>query len=660
MLFSVRNLNNNSGSLVKDTKDINFKGLNAGKISHLSLIEGLSKPKKGLDELYYTIYKKIPPDFIKSTPSGDFYTKSNSILDTLTFPFVKLPKEAANFFTDKFNLKKSEKLIAYNNAKEKEAYERAMRGLLQNGDKFIDEFSNDPECNKKVVEKFYGLFDNNLAPDKAHYNTAHERTIVKVVSGGTAALIMGNDFYNKAILNGKTEKEAKKSAKKKRTQELLESGQEALSQYFMLSALSGFVNNSPLAAPVINTLLSLLFRITSRLSTGRPLKRIKPDKNSQMADFVSMKEFMDSAKEGKNIEAKKTIDKKNKKHLLCAKNILFACLASTVLGFSIKGIKSTKAFSSFLNLESIKKLKDKYRKMTVGEVWVDKNEAFGFLKALGPEFSDYKNFYSELFKKAFCDKNLVKDGKILLGEYEKTAAIPLFKVKASIRELLQVPLAPFKLITEFASYPYKAVHKILEGLKIVKKPSEIKYKNDYNILNTYMAYKEKLKANNNKIDENFVKEFSCYLEKNRISALNKETKSSLNNAAIGKTTQLLGTFASLYFAMCDDYNETLKQTNDTEKANKDARLRGLNKIIRMTTQIVFLKLNDIFKIPYAKSLLGAGLITAVCTVLTDSVSRVLSGMPFRKMDKAQLEQYNNSKKEGPLKNYYNLLDKLTD
>ena len=71
-------------------------------------------------------------------------------------------------------------------------------------------------------------------------------------------------------------------------------------------------------------------------------------------------------------------------------------------------------------------------------------------------------------------------------------------------------------------------------------------------------------------------------------------------------------------------------------------------------------INDIFKIPYAKSILGAGAITAVGTILTDSISRTLSGMPFRKMSKEELEKYQKDHKEGALGAYYRALDKLTD
>ena len=210
-------------------------------------------------------------------------------------------------------------------------------------------------------------------------------------------------------------------------------------------------------------------------------------------------------------------------------------------------------------------------------------------------------------------------------------------------------------------YPYKAVHKILEGLKVVKKPEKIELKNDYHILNTYLDFKEQLAKFGGTINDDFLEFYKNHIQKNRISALNKETQSSVNkNAAIGKTTQLMGTFGSLYFAMTDEFNNTAKQTGNKHKAQKDARLRGINKIIRIATQIVIMNINNIFKIPYAQSILGAGVITAICTILTDSISRTLSGMPYRKMNKEELEKYYKEHKEGKLKGYYDMLDKLTE
>ena len=621
------------------------------------------------------------------------YLKANSLLDTLKYPFVDLPRDFLTFISKKFNIKSlqdSNLLQNYAKAQQDKSYQRALRGLIKNGDNFIAQFAKEKginaselekflcknECNPQfkelcdsVVKKFYKLFDENLAKDKAHYHTPHERTIVRLVSGFTAAIMLGNDFYNKSIMNGVSEDEAIKSASTKRKQEILATVQEALSQYFLLGAFASFSNNSQLGAPLLNTTLGILFHITSRLSTKRPLTRIDVPEKPQNQSQLTINKFIDNIKKGNEPTLTNSNNnqekEENKKHLLSLKNILLATLASIGVGFAFKGIKSTKTFNNLkdtiLNLDIVKELSKKYHNFTVGEVWIDKNEADEFCKTFLDinKMGSYKH-YKEIFNNAFKTSNNSQTQKILLGEYEKMSKIPFTNIQMSRKELLQIPLMPAKFVTELLSYPYKAVHKILEGLKVVKKPEKIELKNDYHILNTYLDFKEQLSKFGGTINDDFLEFYKNHIEQNRISALNKETQSSVKNAAIGKTTQLMGTFGSLYFAMTDEFNNTAKQTGNKHKAEKDARLRGINKVIRIATQIVIMNINNIFKIPYAQSILGAGVITAICTILTDSISRTLSGMPYRKMNKEELEKYYKEHKEGKLKGYYDMLDKLTE
>lgn len=698
MQLKARNYNLNSFAARKD--NVNFTGLNTGKIAHLGATQAISKCH--LDDTFETLSRKVGADFIQNIGGENVFKKANSFADTLKYPFIKLPKEILSSIADKFNIKSlqnSKLLTDFKKAGQDEAYQRAMRGLLQNSDNFINMVAKENGLNPADVEKFickngcnpvfqdicddvtkkfYELFDSNLAKDKAHYHTPHERTVVRMVSGVTAAIMLGNDFYNKSIMNGMSDKEANEAKNQKRKQEIIATSEEAISQYFMLGAFSGFANNSKLGAPILNTALGILFHISSRLTTGTPLTRIKLEDKAP-SKFVSMNDFVKSAKENKSGElVEETADKKpekEKKHILTLKNILLATAASIGVGFALEGLKNTKAFDklkqSVLNLKPVKTARDKFRASTVGEVWVSRDEVKSFTQEILPScgFAKMGSYYKKELLEAFSNPKLVKqfknpDGtvveKILLGEYEKMTTIPFTKIQMSKRELMQVPLMPFKFVTELASYPYKAAHKILEDLKVVEKPKEFKLKNDYHILNTYIDFKEQLAKHGGEVNDEFIEFFKKHTEANRISALNKETQSGVKNAAIGKTTQLLGTFGSLYFAMTDDYNRTAKQTGDKQKAAKDARLRGVNKIIRIATQIVVMGINDIFKIPYAKSIMGAGAITAACTVMTDSISRTLSGMPFKKMNKEELEQYNKNKKEGILKGYYNALDKLTD
>ena len=662
-----------------------------GKVIHLPSTKAISECR--LDDIFNRLNNKTGSNFIQIINDETRYLKANSLLDTFKYPIVDLPRDFLTFISKKFNIKSLENLDllqSYAKAQQNKSYQRAMRGLIKNGDNFIAQFAKERgikatevekflcrnECNPQfkelcdsVVKKFYKLFDDNLAKDKAHYNTPHERAVVRIVSGFTAAIMLGNDFYNKSIMNGVSEDEAIKSASTKRKQEILATVQEALSQYFLLGAFTSFSNNSQLGAPLLNTALGILFHITSRVSTGRPLKRIDVPEKSQNQIQLKINDFISNIKEGSNPSlstgSKSAEQGENKEHLLSLKNIMLATLASIGIGFAFKGAKSTKIFNNLkntiLNLDFTKELSKKYRDFTVGEVWVDKNDAAEFCNLFGSiGFKNAKIYYTELFNDAFKNSDNTQAQKILLGEYEKMSKIPFTNIQMSRKELLQIPLMPAKFVTELLSYPYKAVHKILEGLKVVKKPDKIELKNDYHVLNTYIDFKEQLSKFGGIINDDFLEFYKNHIQKNRISALNKETQSSVKNAAIGKTTQLMGTFGSLYFAMTDEFNNTASQTGDKQKAEKDARLRGVNKIIRIATQIVIMNINNIFKIPYAQSILGAGAITAVCTILTDSISRTLSGMPYRKMDKEELEKYYKEHKEGKLKGYYDMLDKLTD
>lgn len=682
----LNNSNINTHTLSENHRsNLSFKGLKTGNIKHLKAIQTISDCH--LRDIYSKLKNNIGSDFIQ----GNTFKKANSLVDTLKYPFTKMPLEILNFFSEKFNIQglhNSKLLTDFRKSCENEQFERAFRGLLQNGDAFIDNVAKDKKLNPSDIEKllcdgrgrnrcgkfhefcsditdkFYADFDENLTPGKAKYNTTHERTIVRIVSGLIATLMLGNDFYNKSIRNGKSEAEAIEEANSKQKQELIENGQEALSQYLMFGAFSSFTNNSTFGAPILNTILSTVFRITSRLSSKRPLTRMKAPEQKTI-NILSMNNFMDSVKNKKPVEFEevKTGNKKtkdNKKHLLSFKNIVLVCLASIGAGFALRGFKNTKAFenikNSIMNFKPIKTVADKFKKATVGELIVDEKELEKFENTLRYKHKDMKMYYYSKVKELSQ-----KDGKYLIGEYEKFVKIPFINIEISKKELYTLPLAPFKIIKEIVTYPYKLVSAALEGLMIIKKSKPKKLKNEANLVNTFLDFRKQAEKFGGNIEsDDFLDHYQKRIEKNWLSSLNRETKSNVDNCNIGKLVALLGLFSSIYFATTDDYNSTLIQTGDVDKANKDARLRGINKIIRTSVQCVFLGLNNLFKISYGNSLIGAGVITAGVTLITDNISRILSGMPSKKMNKEELEQYNKSKKEGILKWYYNALDKLTD
>ena len=145
----------------------------------------------------------------------------------------------------------------------------------------------------------------------------------------------------------------------------------------------------------------------------------------------------------------------------------------------------------------------------------------------------------------------------------------------------------------------------------------------------------------------------------RLLSNNNTTSSSCNNSQIAVLAQTFGTLTGMWFNMNDEFNSSVRNGSTKKEAEKDARLRGINKFFRMTVQIIISgTLNDIFHKQYNNSLLKAAGIVAASTVLTDAASRALTGMPAKKMTKEELEEYQKNHKEGVMSGYYKLIDKL--
>ena len=153
--------------------------------------------------------------------------------------------------------------------------------------------------------------------------------------------------------------------------------------------------------------------------------------------------------------------------------------------------------------------------------------------------------------------------------------------------------------------------------------------------------------------------FGKYVKEMRILSNNNVTSSSTDNSKIAVLAQTLGTLTGMWFNMNDEYNSSIRNGSTKSEAQKDARLRGINKFFRMTVQVIISgSLNSLFFKQYNNSIGKAGAIVAVSTILTDMTSRFLSGMPNKKMTKEELENYQKEHKESTLAWYYKMIDKL--
>lgn len=666
--------------------NVNFKGKTPPTVDDLKNVADIVDANfNGAVSKLTSKIQECVPDMVEDSNNRLLLKNSkrySNLAESVKAPFTTIPKKMLDnlaqrahkafpnnkFFQDMNNLKF---LIKFRKEQEAKLYERAVRGIYEYGCEFLDDAAKEViaagdtkviSTGEEVAKKFYGKFDEQFSPTSSKYNTREERAGVRLISSAIAAVALGQDFFNKAKRDGASDAEANGEAKIKIKQEMLAGVGEAYSQFAILGGFPKFINNSQFGAPIISAGLGLLFNITSRLQTNRPLVRVKPPAKilencpSNVEDFVK---FV-GAKNSADKTGKQKNKKPAKKPLLSLKNILLACGATVAAGLTLK--YSHKAFSktpigkSFDNF--LQTISDEFRGATVEKFCVDKNETADFLDAIKKTGNiSARDYYGKVISSS---KHAADGSKKYLGEYDKT--IKLMGLELSKAELLRTLISPFRLVKEIVSYPYKGVCKILEqaGFKdfVEKKPKELDNPNDIvNIFRDFQKQKAKFKGS----EEEFIKFYKEHLSKNALQAMDKTGNSKISNGKIGKITQLLGTITSLYFATTDDYNRTITRTGNKEKAGKDARQRGINKAFRIVSQIILIDMfNGVFKVSYAKSLLGALGISAACTVVTESLSRFLSGMPNKKMNAKELQEFEENKKKGVSGGYYKMIDKLSD
>lgn len=154
-----------------------------------------------------------------------------------------------------------------------------------------------------VTDKFNENLNKAMADDVANYDTKKERFATRLISGFTAALFLGSDFYNKSIQKGKTNEEAKKEQHIKQGQEIKENVCEAITQFAVFACFSKAVNKSVWAPAIIGACIGLVSRVVSRLTSGMRITRMEvPENNNSKKSQISMNEFVKSAKKGNTEE----------------------------------------------------------------------------------------------------------------------------------------------------------------------------------------------------------------------------------------------------------------------------------------------------------------------------------------------------------------------
>lgn len=633
--------------------------------------------------------KNKNPDLIK-TINGVEYVPDDTLLRRFTSSlkcFFGMPLDVLDSIAKKFpNLKlnNAEFLQKYRDSVQLEDNIRALQGLQKNGSKFAKEYMDAKglteyptgNCGKycksicdPVTNKFVEQLNNTMADKVANYDTKKERFATRLISGFTAALFLGNDFYNKSIQKGKTKEEAKKEQHIKQGQEIKENICEAITQFAVFACFSKIVNKSAWAPAIIGAAIGLVSRVVSRLSSGMRITRMDvPENNNSKKQLLSMNDFVESAKAGNAEELLKRkcenneigkAEGKKKKPVLSAKNILLFCAASIMGGYALRfGKNHTKIGQSIADM--MKSRAEKLKPEIIEEISTTPDKLMKLADVL---YENGNDKFGDNIRRIIS--NIDESGNISLGTDFKTKKL-FGKIEVKVKDLKALKTAPFRFVKELVSYPYKIANKLEEAIrnsKIVKNggtiPEKTKLTEDiYGIQNLYKRFLE-FEEKSNGDEAKLIKDFGEYVNKMILKANNEVTSSKGDNSKIAVMAQTLGTLTGMWFNMNDEFNSSVRNGSTKEEAEKDARLRGINKFFRMTIQVIISgSLNDIFKKQYNNSIASSAAVVAASTVLTDMASRVLSGMPSKKMTKEELEQYQKDHKEGAMSWYYKMIDKL--
>ncbi|GBF23006.1 hypothetical protein tpqmel_0410 [Candidatus Gastranaerophilus sp. (ex Termes propinquus)] len=597
-----------------------------------------------------------------------------------------------NLFKKYFNLKHVQNHISRHNLKNDLG---ALRGIYDSGQKIVEKTKGLSgkacDCGKNgkvcdsIADNLNKALNEALAWGKPKYATQDERFMVRLVTGFTAAMFMGKDFMNKALMLGKSEKEAKKDKNHKIKQEVVANTGEAISQFCFLATFPMFANKNKLAGPVIGAGIAFAFNIISRLATGMPLKRnkapLKPlaglDVPKGVEDFANKVKTNTFEKGHKRSLDEPDLTKK--KSILSPKNILLACTALTAVGFGLrwgkfklgeseKFQKLVKQFDSSWLGEKIALAKSKQ----VEKIYTNLDEVDKLIATLD------KVGEGQLGKSitAKLDGQLqgAASKEILVGTRRTILKGPMETRRAELNKLF---FAIPDFVKNVLTFPYKKTVEVLEGLsewkkteKIMKKTGiadflrktgQVKLTDDsYGVKNIFLRFQE-FEKKHAKDPDGLVKAFGKCLQEAREASVNSVSVSKVSNGRLSAIAQVLGMITGIGFNMSDDFNKTLDNGGTKKEADKAAKLRGLNKFTRTSAQVVIAGIfNGIFKKYYNASLAASAAITFAATVTTDITCRALLGMPFKKMSREEQLAYKEKQQKGFTGKYFKLIDKLSD
>lgn len=634
-----------------------------------------------------------------------FYKKTipQLIWDGLVYPFKILPADILNGTIGLLG-----KIKPLKNWSEKTLEKQMFKNIRQRSK--VDAQVNSLRGLFEMSEKLKGKPDNNIAsemfrqsvkmfdPKTGNYDTKHERSLNRLVSGLPPAIFLANDAYNLSRMMDDDDKAAKKEQKTRFRQEAARIGFNAYITLITLGALQKYINNSALGIMLMTGLTTLTTEAFSRLINGKHITRLTPEE----ARAENAKNNAPEAKIKPELSFKSQKDKtqkeeKQQKPLLSFDTLMKASAIVIAGGFGVKGLrklepveKQWKAFSGFF--------KKHYKNLTQT-----------------PDYkisvSDFNQIVSTLEKNGF--KDLAEKYKSIAETSKTGEFINLGAKDKKIKPLVNFFIAPFKFAWNTVTLPYNLVMKVVNVF--VKKPKTMSlaindkktldtiienYANDKNIhdvegLKKFVGDMQKGKFGKdkklspihqelvNRISdvsslaksiENIGKEakrknippekFQAYVKDNILKGFNADSMSNLSNSELSNLAKTAATIATIWFLMTDNYNMVMLKSNgnDVDGAQTKFKERFVQEGSRLFYQTLLIDLfNSTFRSQYNRSLFGMSWITLTNTTMGEWLTRASVGVPIGTHTRDSLIELENKQEnaKGFKKSYFNFMKRLT-
>lgn len=610
-----------------------------------------------------TVYKKTIPQLI---------------WDGMVYPFKILPGDIANGFVSLIGKIKpfnawSEKTLQkqfFKNIRQHskmDAKVNALRGLIETEQKLTKQLAKgeitEEQLKNLMFQNKMKMFDSS----KGNYDTKHERTLVRLVSGLPPAIFLANDAYNLSRILDDDPKNADKEKKTRFNQEAARVGLNAYITLVTMGALQKYINNSKFGNFALTAATTLFAESTSRLINGKYITRMTPEQARRDNQIHNMPEAnikpVDTPKKDVNFKGEDNKNNKDEQHkpLLSFETLMKASAVIIAGGYTVKGIrkyspKLDKVMKNFFDTVS-----NKYKGMTdIKNYQMPKEEFDNIIKVLK------KNGHTQLvadYEKIAANNTVLKDGKEVINMGAKSKKYKPF---------IKFAVAPFKFIWSAVTLPYRLTESLVnvvtkKSVKTTKTAAQKAIDINDNTLKAFAKSIDSIGKQIKKTDfsnDASVKKFQSFVSDNFLKGFNVDTMSNVSNCDLSNIAKIAGNAATLWFLMTDNYNMVMLKSNGNDKDGAETKFkeRFVQEVSRLFYQTLLIDLfNSTFSSQYHKSFFGVTWITLTNTTMGEWLTRKSVGTPIgthsRKDLIAMEEKQNNA--TGFKKSYYNFMRRLT-